>query len=222
MNPVCQPIEAEKRSLSLAESYLNKRISIKSGEVLFNKNNPLSAIYAVCSGTFKLCDSSSKSKEKILGFRFPGELLGEDALFPEKYGYSAIAIGDSSVCQVAVDELMSCSNLVPDLQSNLLVLLIKQSYINQREFQSLVAKKTAESLLSSFLLNITDRCSAHYGSTTTIHLSISRDNIANFLGLRRETLSRIFSKLQKEGLIQISGKKIHLLELNKLANLAEI
>ncbi len=232
MKTICQPVETGNQSLDLAASYLNKRVSVNSSNtstnyharlssgVLFNKSEPLTTIYAVCSGAFKLCETTDDGTEKIVGLRYPGELIGEDALFLKKYNYTAIAIGDSSVCEVSVEQMTSCGTLVPELQQNLIHLLSKQSFVRQTNFQAFIGKKSADSLLAAFLINVTERNAAHSGSTSTLNLSISRNDIANFLGLRRETLSRVFAKFQKEELINAEGKIIHLLEKEKLSELA--
>jgi CRP/FNR family transcriptional regulator len=220
MNSVCQPLTTQNQSIDLSESYLQKRVSAKSSSILFTQNTPLTNIYAVSSGTFKLCQQTDDSTENIIGLRFPGELIGEDALFLKTYNYTAIAMGDSSVCTVSVDQMNSCGELVPEVQKNLIELLSRQSHVRQRNFQAYIGKKSADSLLAAFLLNIIERNASYTGSTDTIELAINRNDIANFLGLRRETLSRVFSKFQKEQLIQVEGKKIKLLEHDKLNKLA--
>ncbi len=222
MESVCKPIKTGEKNFDVAQSYLSKRVEVEASKSLFVKNEALSAIYAVCSGTFKLTDVSENNQEKIVGFRFPGELIGEDSLYPDKYGYNAVAIGKSSVCRVEVSQLLACSNAVPELQLSLVKLLTRQGYTNQTEFHALIAQKSADSLLAAFLLNVSERKAAYDGSTSQVNLTMSRDNIANFLGLRRETLSRILSKFQKEDLINITGKRVDLLaaeQLRKTANL---
>ena len=222
MAPICTPIKANKNAISLAQNYLSKHTSTNANSALFVKGEELSCIYAVSSGLYKLTDINENNEEKILGFRFTGELIGEDAIYPKEHSYNAIAIGNSSVCKVKVDDLFACSKAVPDLQLNLIELLNRQCYLSQQEFRALISKKSAESLLAAFLLNVTKRKSQHDHSTIMLNLPISRDNIANFLGLRRETLSRIFSKLQKEQLIQVTGKNILLLQPEKLSLLSNI
>ena len=74
---------------------------------------------------------------------------------------------------------------------------------------------------AAFLLNIIERNADYTGSDDSIELPLSRNDVANFLGLRRETLSRVFSKFQKEQLIQVEGKKIQLLEIERLNKLAD-
>ncbi len=221
MDPVCQSIEVDNQSLLMSPHYLSRRVVTNASYAIFKQNDPLSAIYAVSSGTYKLCiyiqnTQTAQIEEKIIGFRFPGELLGEDGLHLKQYNYSAIAITQSSVCIVSIDNLVSCGKLVPQLQENLIKLINQQSYICQKNFQAFIGKKSAESLLASFLINSMERNAAHSGSETVLNLSISRNDIANFLGLRRETLSRIFSKFQKDQLIKVESKKIILNCLDKL------
>lgn len=232
MQAVCQPISSGKQTFDLASNYLTRRIEVNTehdnsthinqttGATLFEQAMPLSAIFAVCSGTFKLCQKTENGNDKIVGFRFPGELIGEDALFLEKYNYSAIALGDNSVCEVFVEQLSACGQLAPELQQNLIQLLTKQSYQQQCNTQALLGKKSAESLLAAFLLNICNRNAKHSGSDSEIELTISRHDIANFLGMRRETLSRLLSKFQQEDLINLDGKILTFLAKDKLQQLA--
>jgi len=221
MNSVCQPVATAKQSINLSASYLQKKISAKTNQVLFQQASPLTDIYAVTSGLFKLCQQTDNDDKNIIGLRFPGELIGEDALYLKTYNYTAIAVGDSSVCKVAVEQMTSCAKLVPEVQQNFIELLSRQSYVRQRNFQAYIGKKSADSLLAAFLLNIIERNVDYTGNDDFIELPLSRNDIANFLGLRRETLSRVFSKFQKEQLIQVESKKIQLLEQNILFKLAD-
>lgn len=222
MQAVCEPISESGQAINLADNYLSKRVALKSGEVLFSENEPLSAFYAVSSGSFVLTEIKDSNENKIVGFRFPGELIGEDAIFPEKYGYNAVAATTSSVCKVENDKLMSCGKLVPELQLNVIKLLSKQNFTRQSEFRAAVAKKSAENVLASFLVNVAQRNTAYEKTPTVLNLAVSRDNIANFLGLRRETLSRLLTKLQSSGSIKVEGKTIYLLDLDNLKKLADI
>ena len=218
MNSVCQPVSTAKQSINLSESYLSRRVASK---VLFQQSAPLTDIYAVTSGAYKLCQYNEDGEENVIGLRFPGELIGEDALYLQNYNYTAIAVGDSSVCKVSVEQMTSCGKLVPEIQLNFIELLSRQSYVRQRNFQAYIGKKSADSLLAAFLLNIIERNADYTGNNDFIELPISRNDVANFLGLRRETLSRVFSKFQKDQLIQVEGKKIQLLEQDKLSKLAD-
>jgi len=222
MEPICQPVKTQSQPLNLSDQYLHKRAQSINDNYLFKEGETLQDIYAVCSGTFKLTKLNHLNEEKVMGFRFPGELIGEDALHPKVYCHTAQSIGKSSVCKINVDELMSCSQAVPKLQSSLFELLTKQSYLSQKQFESLISKKSAESLVAAFLINVAKRKSVNNQQPEVVNLSMSRDNIANFLGLRRETLSRIFGKLQKEQLITQSTKQVLFINYDGLLNLANI
>ncbi len=221
MSSICQPVATAKQSFNLSDSYLHKRIPTKTNKILFQQSSALTNIYAVSSGSFKLCQKTDNNEENIIGLRFPGELIGEDALYLKTYNYTAIAVGDSSVCKISVEQMISCGNLIPEVQLNFIELLSRQSYIKQRNFQAYIGKKSADSLLAAFLLNIIERHAHYTNSDYGIELTLSRNDIANFLGLRRETLSRVFSKFQKEQLIKVEGKTIQLLEQKKLIKLAD-
>jgi CRP/FNR family transcriptional regulator len=232
MQPVCQPIDSGKQTFDLASNYLTRRIPIKTeldisanlnkvaDTKLFEQETPLTAIFAVCSGTFKLSHINEDGTEKVIGFRFPGELIGEDAIFLEKYNYSAIALGENAVCEVFVEQLSACGKLAPEVQQNFIQLLTKQSYLQQCNTQALTGKKSADCLLAAFLLNICTRNAKHSKNKTEIELSISRKDIANFLGIRRETLSRLLSKFQLQKFIILEGKKLTLLSPESLLNLS--
>lgn len=218
MNSLCQPVTTINQSIDLSDSYLHKRFVKK---ILFEQFSPLTDIYAVTSGVYKLTQKMDDDEENIIGLRFPGELVGEDALYLKEYNYTAVAVGESSVCKVSVDQVTSCGKLIPEIKQNFIDLLSRQSYVRQKNFQAYIGKKSADSLLASFLLNIVERNAIYTGESDSIDLPISRNDVANFLGLRRETLSRVFSKFQKEQLIGVESKKIHLLEREKLSKLAD-
>jgi CRP/FNR family transcriptional regulator len=234
MQAICQPIGSDNQAIDLTNNYLTRRVEVSAEQssllpktpstcpTLFDQASPLTAIFAVCSGTFKLCQKNDAGIEKIVGFRFPGELMGEDALFLERYNYSAVALGDNSVCEVFVEPLSACSQLAPELQQNLIQLLTKQSYEQQRNAHAITGKKSADCLLAAFLLNICQRNAKHSGSESVFELTISRQDIACFLGMRRETLSRLLSKFQHEQLINLTGKQLTLLSLNQLQKLASL
>lgn len=220
MQPVCQPVKAGRSKITLTDSYLSRRNVIANTLALFTEQEPLSSIYAVCSGSFKLTETKDDGSEKVIGFRFPGELVGEDAIHKQAYCYNAIAVGNASVCQVDINELLACGSKLPDLQLNLIKLLSKQNAMLRNEFTTVVAKHSAESLLASFLLNIIERNAQYQGSATMIHLPVGRDIIANHLGFRRETLSRIFSKFQQNNWVSIHAKNIEIVDMAALKQLA--
>lgn len=230
MEAICQPLSTEKQVLDLTSHYLSRRVPANSAKtsslqsplannVIFEQNTKLTTIFSVCSGVFKLYQDNADGSKKVVGFRFPGELIAEDAIFLEKYNYSAESLGESSVCEVSIEQFNACGKLAPELQQNLIKLLTKQSYEQQRNTQTLIGQKSSDSLLAAFLLNICQRNAKYTHSDKEIDLVISRVDIANFLGIRRETLSRLLTKFQHEKLILLDGKKLQLLCIESLQKL---
>lgn len=235
MQSICQPITTDMHALDLTGHYLSRRIphnlageensldvpsknqQIKSE--LFTQGQKLFAIFAVCSGVFKLYQTQPDGHQKIIGFRFPGELIAEDAIFLKSYNYNAIAISKSTVCKVSMEQFNGCGKLAPELQSNLIELLAKQSYEQHQNTQSLIGTKSSEALLAAFLLNICSRNAAYSKSDTEMDLVMSRSDIASFLGIRRETLSRLLTKLQQSELIRLKGAKLTLLSIDGIKSL---
>ena len=232
MQAICQPLSTDNQTLDLTSHYLNRHVPAiatkqsaqqvqTKNDVIFEQNKQLTTIFSVCSGVFKLYKNNTDGSQKVVGFRFPGELMAEDAIFLEKYNYSAIAIGESSVCEVSIEQFNACGKLAPELQQNLIKLLTKQSFEQQRNTQALIGQKSSDSLLAAFLLNICQRNAKYMQSETEMDMVINRGDIANFLGIRRETLSRLLKKFQQEKFILLKGKKLQLLSpesLQKLIN----
>lgn len=220
MEPICRPVATGGQNVPLSDAYLNRRNVVLAGESLFARGEAMTNLYAVSSGVFRIVQISPDGEEHVLGFRFPGELLGDDAFYSGSYSYTAIAITDSSACSVLMKEFNACSELVPSMQRNIIELLSRQNHNIQQQMSVLVARKNAEQQLVAFLLNIARRQMANEGLARRFDLAISRDSIANFLGFRRETLSRLLSRLQKKGLIRLDARQLELLDPVELSRLA--
>jgi len=214
--PLCQPIEIGGRELSIADEFVERRQPIKAGNYLFREDEPFRAIFAVTSGALKLVNTDPKSQELVVGFALAGETLGQTAIYPQRYPCSAIALEDSYVCELPMNSVSDMIAQTPKLQNNLQHMLNKENFDLHRQFAMLMARKNAEQLLAAFLLNLSMRLDERGFSSDQFQLPMSRDDIANFLGLRKETLSRLFTKLHQSGGIAVRGKHIRILEMKLL------
>lgn len=214
--PLCQPIDIGGRELSIADEFVERRQPIKAGEYLFREDEPFWAIFAVTSGALKLVNIDPKSQELVVGFALAGEALGQTAIYPQRYPCSAIALEDSYVCELPMDSITNLTSQAPALQQNLQHMLNKENFDLHRQFAMLMARKNAEQRLAAFLLNLSMRLDERGFSSEQFQLPMSRDDIANFLGLRKETLSRLFTKLHQSGGIAVRGKHIRILDMKLL------
>jgi len=220
LDDICRPFSIGDRIISHVLDSMERREPLAAGDYLYRKGDPLSSINAITSGTLKLLRISNTGQEQVVGFRFPGELVGEEGISPGRHCLSAVAVDNASVCKIPMDKLDAIAEKIPDFQKHLFDLLSRQCYVMHQQFSAYAARNSAEERLAAFILNVAERHSANNKTATEIQLAMNRDDIASFLGLRRETLSRSFSKLQKTDVIWAKGKTLKVLNLKELRHLA--
>ena len=143
-------------------------------------------------------------------------MLGFDAIPTEKHTISAKALETSSICEISFKELFSLSSSMPALQKRLLNLACQQ----QGKVNLFSLNSSAITRLSAFLLDLSQRFKRQGLQENKFHLSMSRQDIANYLGLTNETTSRMFTQLTKENVISIQSRYIELINKAHLKSLA--
>jgi len=212
---LCLPLGLHNNELTKLDQIIKRSQSYKRGESLFSAENTFKSLYVVRSGSFKTTISASNGRDQVTGFYFPGEFIGLDAIHHESYQSAAHALESSSVCELPYDSLQEIGKEMPQLQVQLLTRLSKE-LSGDKSLMLLLGKKTSKEKLATYLLSLSKRFHDRGFSATEFQLSMSRGDIANHLGLAVETISRIFSRFQDEGLILIEGKSISLLDVDKL------
>ncbi|MCL4138594.1 UNVERIFIED_CONTAM: hypothetical protein GTU68_060592 [Idotea baltica] len=189
-------------------------------EPLFTVNDAFSNLYVVRSGSFKTTLSANNGREQVTGFYFPGEFIGLESLHLPNYQSTAVALEDSSVCALPYQKVQALGDDLPRLQSQLLMRLSK-ALASDKNLVLLLGKKTSEEKLATYLLSLSKRFEHRGFSAKKFSLSMSRSDIANHLGLAVETISRVFTKFQENGLIAVEGKAISLLDIDSLQTLCD-
>ncbi len=215
--PLCNPIDIGGREFSLADEFVERRTPLQAGDYLFQEGAEFTALYAVTSGSLKLINRTEDG-ELVVGFVLAGETVGQTGIYPKQYPCSAVALESSHVCELPYANLTDTATQVPVLLANFQQMLHKENFDLHRQFAMLMARKNAEQRLAAFLLNLSMRLTERGANSSEFQLPMSRDDIANFLGLRKETLSRLFTKLHQSGAIAVRGKHIRLLDMNELKN----
>ncbi len=208
----CLPLGLESKSVLLLDNYVKKVKTIQKGEVLFKPQDAFNKLYVVRSGALKTYLTTKKGDEKIVSFNLPGEILGFDALQSEKHTLTATALEVSSICYITFKDLFLLAAEIPTLQHRLLTLASKScDYHDHIKLNS-----SAMERLSFFLLNLSERFKRRGFSPVKFNLSMSRSDIANYLGLTIETTSRLLTKLQKEEVIALDKRYLEILNLREL------
>ena len=219
LNPICLPVAVNAQELDELDEIIKRSRPLKKGEHLFRASDPFASIYAVRSGTIKTYSVSEDGEEQVTGFYLPGEVLGIDGISTNLHSNSAKALETAAVCEIPFEKLEVLSAKIPSLQRHFFQLMSREIQADQQLIM-LLSKKSAEERIASLLLSISTRHTKRGLSAVGFRLPMSRNDIGNFLGLAVETVSRVFTRLQKQGIILVDGKEIEVLQMQALCHMA--
>ena len=194
------------------------RRRVKRGDVLYHMGDHFESIFAVRSGFFKTRILLDDGRDHVTSFRMNGEWLGLDGIAAQTHACDAIALEDSEVCIMSYVRLMHLANKVQSLGMELNRML-SQEIVREQQIMALLGTMQADERVVTFLLNLSTRFQERHYSATRFVLRMTREEIGSYLGLKLETVSRVFSRLQAAKLIRIEhSKEITLLDIDKLKN----
>ena len=192
--------------------------SVKKNDYLYREGDVCRALYAVRSGCVKTTVQNAAGDSQIVGFHLPGELVGFDGFATDVHACSAQTLETASVCELPLDNLENLCANIPGLQKQMRRIMGIEVN-NDHELLLLLGKMNADEKLATFLLNVSLRMKQRNWKEDEFNLSMSRQDIANYLGLAVETVSRLFAQFQDNGIIK--GDKRHV-EIINMAALREI
>lgn len=215
LRELCLPGGLSLEDLQRVENVVYARRRVKRGEALFSAGAGFNAVYAVRSGFFKTCLVDREGREQVSGFFMGGELLGMDGIGAGRYHASAIALEDSEVCVLPYALIEQMAAEIPALQRHLHAVLARE-IVRDHGVMLLLGSMRAEERLATFLLNLSRRFVRRGYSSSDFHLRMTREEIGSYLGLKLETVSRLFSQFQKDGLIEVNQKHVRILDIDGL------
>ena len=218
LRELCLPKGLGAEDMAGMERVVYARRRVARGEVLFNAGDPFSAVYAVRSGFLKTTVLDDDGREQVTGFYMPGELLGMDGIGSGAYHANAVALEDSEVCVLPFSLVESLGREIPALQRHLFAVLSRE-IVRDHGVMMLLGSMRAEERLATFLLNLSKRFQRRGYSPTEFHLRMTREEIGGYLGLKLETVSRLFSRFQSDGLIDVEQKHVRIRDVEGLGAL---
>lgn len=186
------------------------------GQHIFRAGDAFRALFAVRTGMIKTTLVDAEGREQVLGFYLPGELVGLDAIYPEHYPCDAIALETTECCRFSFPAISALAARQPMIQQHLFRLLSKEL----GSATLLAGDHSADERMAAFLVDMGDRYAARGLSATRFRLSMARADIANYLRLAAETVSRVLGRFREQGLITIEGRRVELLDPQRLRELA--
>jgi CRP/FNR family transcriptional regulator len=212
LREVCLPAGLCVEDMQRVQKIVYARRRVRRGETLFNAGDEFKAVYAVRSGFFKTSLNDGEGREQVTGFSMGGELLGLEAIGSGRHANSAVALEDSEVCVMPFSLMEETAREVPALQRHLHAVLSRE-IARDHGVMMLLGSMRAEQRLAAFLVNLSKRFERRGFSARDFHLRMTREDIGSYLGLKLETVSRLFSQFHKDGLIEVAQKHVRILDV---------
>jgi CRP/FNR family transcriptional regulator, anaerobic regulatory protein len=211
LKEMCLPGGVCIEDLEQVQNIVYARRRVKRGESLFGTGDEFTAVYAIRSGFFKTSVVDGEGREQVTGFFMGGELLGLDGIGTGRHNGTAVALEDSEVCVMPYSLIEAMSREYPQLQRHLHAVLSRE-IVRDHGVMMLLGSMRAEERLAAFLTNLSKRFVRRGYSPSDFHLRMTREEIGSYLGLKLETVSRLFSQFQKDGLIAVEQKHVRIID----------
>jgi len=191
--------------------------TIKKGEPIFEEGEVTNGIYCIKDGVCKLSKLSDNGKDQIVKLVKPGELLGQRSMISdEPANLSAVALEDMEVCFIPRSEVMQFFTQNNQFSMNVMR-TICDDLKGADDHMVNMAQKTVRQRLAETLIYLEDTFGKN--DDGTLRIQLSREELAGMIGTATESCIRLLSELNKSEYIELIGKKIKLLDKNKLKRL---
>lgn len=192
---------------------------IKRGDTLCHADTDYTALYFVRFGSFVSRMAATDGRRQIVAFPLPGDVIGLDAIATGRHSMDTVALQDSEVCSL-IDPERSSPPEVQCRSAAIVRRLMGGEIATKQRWLLVLGTMASTERVAAFLLDYSARCAARRWSPHRLALHMTRADIASYLGLQPETVSRSLSRMQELGLVRLdSGREITLLDLDGLGNL---
>lgn len=182
---------------------VQRRFALARGERLYRRGTPFGALFQVCSGALKTQRETADGGLVVTGFFLPGDVVGIEAISGDRYPSDALAIGDSEVCQLDFARLLRSCAGKPAV--HVWVISCIGSYLRRKEYDlSWSTGLQTQQRVLRFFLDLYERLGGGAeGPRRTVALPMQKQDIARYLHITPETLSRNLAQLRRDGLLQL-------------------
>ncbi|MDZ7747623.1 MAG: helix-turn-helix domain-containing protein [Halofilum sp. (in: g-proteobacteria)] len=218
LRSLCLPAGISADELHRLDAVVQTRLPLNAGDALFRAGDEFHNLFVVRAGCIRTTHPASDGDEQVIGFHLPGELLGLDAISEGRHQCDATALERTNLCAVPFDQLEAVACHVPGLQHQVLR-IISRELVHDHQHLVALGRRTARARLALFLHSLSERLHAGGYSGADFRLPMSRDDIASYLGLALETVSRLLGRLADEGVIAVERRRVRVLDAAALAEI---
>jgi len=216
---LCLPMSLDGKALSLMDELVKRSSPLKKGDYLFRTGDKFKSLYAIQYGSMKSYGLTVDGKEQVTGFHLTGEVLGMDAIDEDEHHCNAVALEKTEVCELPFTALETLQHEFPSLQKDLNKIMSREIRRDQHMLLML-GSTTVEQRMARFILNLYQRLQQRGAIDNTLNLSMTRQDIGNYMGVAFETVSRQLAHMQDEGILEIKNRNIKILDIDTLEAIA--
>jgi CRP/FNR family transcriptional regulator, anaerobic regulatory protein len=215
MRQLCMPAGLSAAQQQQLDTLVTTHKRIAKGESIYRESDKFEFLYAIRSGFFKTSVLIEDGRDQVTGFHMAGDMLGLDGIGSGKHHCDAVALEDAEVCVISFRQYERLSHSIESLQAHLYKMMSRE-ITRDHDMMLLLGSMRAEERLAAFLLNLSERFTARGYSPREFILRMTREEIGSYLGLKLETVSRMFSKFHDDGLVNAQQKHINIKDVTKL------
>ncbi len=215
LRELCMPVGLSPDELARLDDVVATRRKVKRGAALFRNGEAFHSLFAIRTGFFKTCVTSEDGRDQVTGFQMAGEIIGLDGIVNDHHTCDAVALEDAEVCVMPFDRVGELSREIGALQHHVHRIMSRE-IVREHGVMLLLGGMRAEERVAAFLLNLVQRLHARGFSRSELVLRMTREEIGSYLGLKLETVSRTFSKLAEDGVIEVRSRHLRILDAQAL------
>jgi CRP/FNR family transcriptional regulator, anaerobic regulatory protein len=204
LRELCLPCGLDDANVEVFSDMVYTTKRVKRGDTLYRSGEDFNAVYAVRAGFFKSSLVLEDGRDQVTGFHMAGEIVGMDGIGTEHHTTDVTALEDSEVCIIPYARLEDAG------MQRQLHKAMSRELVRDQGVMMLLGTMRAEERLAAFLINLSTRFVARGFSPLEFHLRMTREEIGSYIGLSLETVSRLFSRFQEDGLINVQQKHIRI------------
>lgn len=191
---------------------------LKPGEYLLRQGDLSKSLFAIRSGILKSVNTQENGKEFVMGFHLPPDLFGWEAIDSKQLSISVMALDHSNVCEIPIETLETLSREIPAIEKQLLQLVSKRI----QHDNIVMLRSTAAQRVANFIVQLNMQYRALGHPEKQCKLDMTHQDIANYLRMTPETVSRTLHKFQSEDIIALAKKHIDIHNAQALKKLADV
>lgn len=219
LRKLCLPKACGTQFSQLEAMVQHNKPLMRRKEVLFRQGDAFEALYVIRAGAVKAFMLNENGEEHITGFYLPGDIIGIDGVSSGQHATSVVALETTSVCTLPFAALEKLAASVPEIQRYVFQVMAKE-ILQDQKMMFMLSRKTAEQRLAALLLRFSQHLQNRRLFSEEFRLSMTRNDIANYLGLAVETVCRVMTRFQKLHLLRVDGRSITMLDSDALYDLA--